>query len=251
MDWNVICKMVTDEMKAHTRPFTSPLSNETEKHVQLQGTGTYVQFAGGRALFTCEHVSRKAPLNAGVYGSEDVLALKTPFKESRTRDLAYTPIDDGFWVATVHKAQCIPFDRFAAQHDPRHESELLFFRGFAGENSEYGFGMLDSIASAYLTQQVKTDVEDAEIFELFWEPLKTELTDVPPTPDFKTDDPGGFSGSLVWNTRFMECQRANLEWSPERAVVTGMIRRWDTKSKTLLALRIEHVNHWLAGFLRP
>lgn len=116
MDWNAIWKTVIDAMKDHTRPFTSPLSKETEEHVRVVGTGTYVFLPGGRGLVTCEHVSRESLLNAGIYGSEDVLALKAPFAVSTAKDIAYAPIDDGFWNATVHSARCVPFDRFAVRH---------------------------------------------------------------------------------------------------------------------------------------
>ncbi|MBA8845725.1 hypothetical protein FHW02_003811 [Ochrobactrum sp. RH1CCR137] len=58
-------------------------------------------------------------------------------------------------------------------------------------------------------------------------------------------DSGGFSGSLVWNTRYLECVSAGREWKPEQAVVTGLLRRWDTSTKTLLAWRVEHLRAWL------
>lgn len=249
MEWEEVYKRVTDLMNEHTRPFISPLSKETNATVRHVGSGTYVAFDAGQAVITCQHVSREAPLNAGVFGSTDVLAIKHPFTESTAKDIAYARIDDAFWKATKHSAKSVPFARFAVRHDPRDRSELLFFRGFAGENSPYGFGVLDGLASGYLTQQQPTD--DPEIFELPWEPAKTQLTGIPPRPDFRKDDPGGFSGALVWNTRFMECAAAKIEWSPDLALVTGLIRRWDTKTKTLLALKIEHVNHWMGSKVRP
>lgn len=53
------------------------------------------------------------------------------------------------------------------------------------------------------------------------------------------------SGSLVWNTRYLETRESGRNWSPDDAVVTGLLRRWDEKTKTLLVYRVEHVRTWL------
>ena len=65
------------------------------------------------------------------------------------------------------------------------------------------------------------------------------------TETLKFENACGFSGSLVWNTRYLEVTRQNLEWSPEDAVVTGLLRRWDQETKTLLVWRVEHLRMWL------
>jgi hypothetical protein len=59
------------------------------------------------------------------------------------------------------------------------------------------------------------------------------------------DDPEGFSGSLVWNTRFVELGCDLSAWRPHEAVVTGLLRRWDTSTRTLLTWRVEHLLAWL------
>ena len=65
----------------------------------------------------------------------------------------------------------------------------------------------------------------------------------------KYEDPRGFSGAMVWNTRFIEAHASGEAWSPEMAVVTGVLNRWDRDANTLLVLPIERFNGWLAGAL--
>ena len=99
----------------------------------------------------------------------------------------------------------------------------------------------------YCTQE-KKGTGDAQIFELFWEPEHTQVTSgtsAAARDEVKWADARGFSGSLVWNTRYLEFTGQGLAWSPEDAVVSGLLRRWDEDTKTLLAWRVEHLKTWL------
>jgi hypothetical protein len=60
-------------------------------------------------------------------------------------------------------------------------------------------------------------------------------------------DPHAMSGSLVWNTRFVEMSRRNEHWSPGDAVVTGLLWSWPDESK-IVATRIEYVRSFLLTF---
>ncbi|MFK5980952.1 MAG: hypothetical protein QM488_18930 [Rhizobiaceae bacterium] len=61
----------------------------------------------------------------------------------------------------------------------------------------------------------------------------------------KYSNPAGFSGSLVWNNRFVELGCDFQKWSPNEAVITGLLRRFDDTTGTLLAWRVEHLHGWL------
>ena len=101
--------------------------------------------------------------------------------------------------------------------------------------------------TGYCSQE-KANTGDKEIFELFWEPDKTEVSSqtLPEaSAEMKFEVAGGFSGSLVWNTRYLEVSRQGCQWSPEDAVVTGLLRRWDQDTKTLLVWRVEHLRSWI------
>ena len=39
----------------------------------------------------------------------------------------------------------------------------------------------------------------------------------------------------------MQCYRAHELWSPKKAVITGLLQRYDKETKSLLVLRVEHL----------
>jgi len=240
--WRKACDEVTVAMKAHTRPFISPLSIERDEEVRHVGTGSFVHWAGKTLLVTCEHVVAEAIPNFSFYGSDNVLATSNLFEKDRAIDAASIEVSETQWTAFAHQSLPVPSVRIAQKHEPTRREELLFFHGFAGENSHYGFGILESVASAYVTQQSKEGVQDDQIFELLWEPEATTFvtsTNVEVRKTVRFMDPGGFSGSLVWNTRYLEMKSAGQPWTPDCAVVTGLLKRWDTSTKTLLVARVE------------
>ena len=69
---------------------------------------------------------------------------------------------------------------------------------------------------------------------------------VDPANAVELSDPHGLSGSLVWNTRRVECHVQNMEWSPDLAQLTGLLCRWDSPTSTVMAVRIETVLDFLA-----
>jgi hypothetical protein len=252
-EWDRISDDVTQAMLEHTRPFTTPLTTETDSTVRLIGSGSYIQHMDKRLLLTCEHVAcehvaRQKPVNFRFFGSENVYKSLDPWiMDAHPFDAAVQAISDRTWSATVHRAAVIPGARLAIRHQTSHQAELLFFRGFAGENACYGFGIHEANATGYCTQEV-VDSGDGQFFEMFWEPQQTSFASGisdEARAAMKLDNPGGFSGSLVWNTRFLQVLNAGGSWAPQDAVVTGLLRRWDTSTKTLLVWRVEHLRAWL------
>jgi hypothetical protein len=244
-EWKKICDSVSEKMRAHTRPFISPLSAETETDIRLLGTGTYICHEGRRLLFTCNHVVAEPPIHYGFYNSSGVYEYKGQWTKDTTSDIAYAEIKHQLWYSSCHLGKVVPFSRFAARHEPISD-ELLFFHGYAGENSTYGFGRLNNNGTGYCTQE-KKNTADEKIFELLWQPNDTKLASSSNAvgKSMKFQNPGGFSGALVWNTRYVEFNSLSKEWSPEEAVVTGLLQRWDQKKQALLALRVEQLQDWL------
>jgi hypothetical protein len=247
--WHQIKQEVAEAMLAHTRPFVTPLGTETPETVRLVGTGSYAGIEDQRFLLTCDHVAREQPMHYRFNGSENVFEHPGPWTMDRHPiDAAFAPIGPAHWSATSHQAAAIPFTRFASKHESVEQAELLFFRGYAGENARYAFGVHQTSGTGYCTQE-KIGTGDGNIFELFWEPDKTEFTSGTSDEaraEMKFEDARGFSGSLVWNTRYLEISRAGgRTWTPDDAVVTGLLRRWDQNTKTLLVWRGEHLYAWL------
>lgn len=245
--WKTICDKVSDDMLVHTRPFVTPLGTENQQTVRLVGTGSYVVHENRRFLLTCEHVALIQPMHYRFHGNEDVFEHQGPWTmEKHPFDAAFARITDLAWAACSHQAEPISFERFAQHHAPADRAEILFFRGFSGENAHYAFDVHQTNGTGYATQE-KDKTGDAQIFELFWEPENTQLTSQTKpeaATEMKFENAGGFSGSLVWNTRYLEVTQQGGQWTPENAVVTGMLRRWDKDTGTLLAWRVEHLYAW-------
>tara|TARA_R100000501_G_C2630688_1_gene126173 strand:- start:5867 stop:6649 length:783 start_codon:yes stop_codon:yes gene_type:complete len=247
-EWVAIQSSVTDAMLAHTTPFGTPLGTASDTSVRLIGSGAYVTREDRRLLVTCEHVARETPIHYRFHGSDNVFEHREIWTmDPPPIDAACTVINDNAWMSSDHSAAAIRYERFATCHKIVEPAELLFFRGYAGENAHYAFGVHETNASGYCTQE-KKGTGDQEIFELLWEPQHTEFTSGT-TSQAKSavrfDDARGFSGSLVWNTRYLEVTKTGRSWSPDDAVVTGLLRRWDQQTKTLLVWRVEHLKRWL------
>jgi hypothetical protein len=246
--WNAAKHRVTDEMRSFTRPFVSPLTVETPETVRLKGSGSYVLWAEERLLLTCEHVVREQPIHYRFNGSDAVYEHPVPWTVDRHPfDVAFARITDGQWRATEHQAESVPVAKFAEHHSISQPAELLFFRGYAGENAAYGFGIHQANGTGYCSQEV-AEAGDDQIVELFWDPQKGQITSgtsAEAASAMLFDNPEGFSGSLVWNTRYLEMTATGQAWSPGDALVTGLLRRWDPKTETLLVWRVEHLSGWL------
>lgn len=237
---------VTREMRKFTEPFVCPLSHEpNETVVRLRGTGNLIEVHLRRLLLTCEHVvtgSRK--LSFRPHGTDQPLKLDRPFAMAPDPyDVAVARIPCGLWQAVPHQGTPIPRDLFALTHHPV-EDELLFFRGFAGENSAFAFEVLASHSTSYTTQEVKdADAPDSRyFFYLHHQPEKVTVID---SKNTRFENPSGFSGSLVWDTRYLQCAQQQAAWSPEMARVTGLVLRWTPSDPGIVALRVEQLNSYL------
>ena len=249
--WNVINDRVSTEMLNHVRAFVTPLTKEHLSTVRTVGTGTYVHLTSKTVLLTCEHVAREAPLGFRFCGSQtgNVFSYQGEWTSDPgpAGDIAYHQISPNTWGADTHQAAAVPYERFAVRHHLAKPQELLFFMGFAGENSRYGFGHHDAYGSGYLSQQ-KLNTAGEDVFEMLWMPgaaqFATSASDQA-RANMAVEDARGFSGSLAWNTRYLEISAQGRAWAPQDAVVTGLVRRWDQESQTLLIWRVEHVRTWL------
>ncbi len=241
--WESTVKDVTNRMMAHTRRFKTPLSTETKTHVKLVGSGTYLKIESCKYLLTCEHVAQTVPLDYQFHGTDDIFRMSNDFTTDKSIDAAIAKLDERCWQAYMHQADAVCYDRFSKRHELALPEEILFFYGWAGENASYGFGTLATKGTGYCSQEIKNSGNE-DFFEIFWDPQNTQPSTIS-KPDasslIKYDDPSGFSGSIVWNTRYCELTSQGCEWSPEDAIVTGLLQFWNAKKKSLLALRIEHL----------
>lgn len=136
----------------------------------------------------------------------------------------------------------LPINRFANLHAPV-EGELLFFSGFSGERSKILFENCFSRGTPFLTQECPfpASIEQANPQFHISIPYPPELAESKEA-SIPLPDPHGFSGSLLWNTKRIECQQKNIDWAPSMAEVTAIIWGWPSSSVCIVATKIEHIN---------
>ena len=237
---------ICSAMIAEVDGFTTPVSRVIEHdYGELEGTGSYVEIDNRRFLVTNEHVAacRSTHSLAHQFAKcSDVYRTLHPFVcVTYPNDIAMCAIDDSVWFRTMHGARAIPINRFADHHSPT-EHELLFLCGYSGDTSKFLFNQLNCERLQYLTQEVlmPTDFGDCQYhFAVHYLPdrattIKDGARGLPRPP--------GWSGTLVWNTRYRETVQAGGNWMPSLARITGVIWGWPSGEGCLLATRVEHID---------
>lgn len=250
-EWKVHCRKAATAMKDFTAPFASAISYEGADGLpRLSGTGSVIELLGRRFILTNEHVlldektgSDRPSLAYGLAGTESVFrmdrgSLSAPFPI----DCAICPLPEPVWEMTS-TAAAIPERLITWAHVPV-AREILFFRGYAQEDSHFHFEHLLSGATSYATQAMEetpAGLDERFFFALHHTPEKAEMLDgVGHLPL-----PPGFSGSTVWNTRYVECLLAGKTWTAEEARVTGVVCRWRSGDTGIVVLRVEYLRSWL------
>ena len=239
-------------------PFVTPLVGSDADGPIPVGTGGYVEFSGRKLVLTNDHVVRdgQGRLTHKFYDSESYFKFPKAFATVMfPMDLAASPVDLT-WNATAHSAMTFPEHRMALAHAPV-KGEFLFLMGFAGSRAYYSpsLEVIVTNGTPYLTQEFDPQAEERKIiceqydpafhFAMPWEPEQVEIVDCEGTA--VPLNANGFSGSLVWNTRYIEYTTAQKPWDPNVAQLTGVVWGWPQQDRILLATRIEHVRTFLAS----
>lgn len=243
-EWLKKCDYVVNEMNNYVRSYVTPLSHEAEDFVRLIGTGSFIVRSGIPSIVTCHHVGVEGGWNLDYrLSSSDVT-----YRYSRKWLSIPEPIDvactQNMLVSLATEQPAIQPQQLALKHEPSQKEELLYFFGFSGENSNFAFEHLVSNGTGYLTQQNREAVSNGELIELLWPQgapnWSSEATEKV-KKNMRFGDPRGFSGSLVWNTRFLESGGKLDSWSPKSARVTGLLKRFDPERGVLLATPVEKI----------
>jgi hypothetical protein len=122
--------------------------------------------------------------------------------------------------------------------------ELLLTRGYAAENSQFVYDTLTTNATGYLAREASLPehecVSDRFHFAVEYRPDAAWTA----FGDRGLPDPHAMSGSLIWNTKFVETSSQGKLWAPSDAVVTGLLWSWPEESR-VVATRIEYVRSFL------
>jgi hypothetical protein len=247
--WDSYVARVTQEMKDFTKKFATPISKViNHDDGQAWGTGYYIELSAQRYLLTNEHVARALTQNSlghqfldddGVYRATNPFhAYELPF------DVAVSRIDPQIWGKKPHGTAPIPEDKWAFAHAPV-DGEILFLKGFSGSQSRFLFGTLFNNATSFGCQQVPLPAGDSRFDPRFHFAVDYRPDRATPLDGRDLPNPPGLSGSLVWNTRFIECTTNEIPWSVDQAEVTGLIWGWPSSKGCLIATRAEYVRSFL------
>lgn len=244
-EWDNHCAQVVNEMLEHVKQFSTPISKIIENdYGEHLGSGSFITDGESIYLITNEHVAKELnsiSLAHQFHDSDCVVRVMNPFCAKKYPiDVALTKIKEEAWNSCQHHSKPISISRFSQKHDPV-DGELMFMIGYSGERSGFHFGTLFSPGTPYLTQAVDfpNDIGENEYhFSIHYKP------DLATSIDGSTrglPKPPGMSGSLVWNTRFVECMQKQEAWIPERSCITGIVWGWPSSDASLLATRVEHL----------
>jgi hypothetical protein len=249
-EWDEICERVKHEMTHHVKHFITPISkvltdSETgEEYGNHLGSGTFIEIENIKYIITNEHVAKyinNNPLAYQYWNCDSVLRIKNNFEVlPEPVDVAVVNIEEKAWNITSHESIPIPIDRFMSKHEPV-IGEMLFMIGYSGERSKFLYKTLVNPGTPYLTQEkifTQDSGENEAHFAIHYEPdeavsFEDSYQGLP--------SPHGFSGSLVWNTRYVEFNQKRIKWSPSNAKVTGLIYKWEQNKTCLWATKVEQL----------
>lgn len=242
-EWGKNSITVANEMSKFVEKFVTPVSEVIDHdYGKLVGSGSFFNRDGKIHLITNKHVEDDAkphPLAVHFRGSGDTIQCTNEIvSEKYPIDVAVTEIPAGAWSRQGNQSHAIPIDLFEKMHSPV-DRELLFFTGHSGDRSNFAFGILSSARTPYTSQEIQLPEDWGDEKYHFALPYPGErimtVDGSPSSPPL----PPGFSGSLVWNTRFLELGIEN--WKPSCARVTGLIWGWPPSATSLIATKIEHL----------
>jgi hypothetical protein len=256
--WDQVYLNVAAQMRLQMMPFVTPLPRRTEDGGgELIGSGSYVEHACRKFLLTNQHVMQDGlgTLTQKHFDADDYFFCAPFTSQPWPLDLAAARAEPT-WGVHDHSAMTFPEHRFAPTHAPV-SGELLFLMGFAGSRSYYSpsANQMLTHGTPFLSQEfdpvregrpiTSPDFDPAYHFAIPWQPAGTQVVEgdthtVPLSPK-------GFSGSPVWNTRFMEYSMAGVDWTPGVARLTGIAWAWQPADRAIFVTRIEHVRNFLAS----
>jgi hypothetical protein len=267
-EWANLCDSVRARMGERVRPSVTPISrSEDFKHGFAWGTGTYCSLPSGRiAVLTNEHVARRV-------STEHLSHLPLPGAAFELLPEFQT------WGAPEDLAVCIvPADRLAPSRvaltaealDPcfaPEPHELLYWYGFPGskalrndplteQSTRYSwFEELQMVGLSMVSQQLPewpsglpADYMPSHHVVVHY---PAQAQESPGGPEVDLPNPQGMSGSLLWDTKAVECLRRGIPWDHSRARVCGVIWATWANPELVVATKVEFLHKFIADIDRP
>lgn len=227
--------------------------NPAHPDVLENGTGSFVDSEGTKFLVSNEHVILRSGLEHSMFGCGVLLPVEPQrYTIPAPYDVGAAKVNNHTWGRYGHNARSISLSQFAPKHETV-PSEILWRAGYPGARVRQYDRSVFAVCEAVPTQEYifhdgtkPHEQFDSNVhFAVYYNPqTATHVFD-----DYVSRSPGlslppGLSGSLVWNTRRIECFHANIPWSADHAVVTGIVWGWPN-SDYLIATKVEHLREFL------
>jgi len=241
--WEEQVSLITDEMNSFVGPMVTGLSRESDKRVELVGTGTFCEVANLKTIITCDHVASKDAFNFSVHPFDKIHRLKGPWlAKGQPLDVAIENhgIDD-----EVFPQNFVNETMIASKDHIIHHNEILYFFGYSGQNTVFAFDVLESKATGYCLQLNKDMQKDPYSAELLFKRSQLQFSDGTQErakKEIRYDDPRGLSGSLIWDTQYLSSLSRNQHWSPKQAKVIGVLKQFVPDEEVLLFTPIKKVH---------
>lgn len=225
-NWEAHCRRVTKDMAAHASRFSTPISlslnyDRTGKHL---GTGTYHDMLGVKLLLSCAHVLNQLEKNRLAHkllGHDRYVLMDGAIAEvAWPIDAAAASISSFARDDIRHTSGALPLTRMAMVHDPA-PFELLFVYGYAYENAQFVCDELRADGTAYLCREATLPIHPKVDPRFHFALEYRRDVAIQAFGERGLPDPQSMSGSLVWNTRFVECALAQKEWTQRSRLSRG------------------------------
>ena len=247
-EWPAQCEDVLRRMYDAVSRFTVPISiSLSDTHGKHLGTGSFVDLGRIITLASCEHVMGKRKNNNLAHR---VVGIDRYIAVTGSGACIVEPVDVGvvaispvLWDEYARKSEAIPENRMAVLHDAA-PNELFFVFGFAEENSHFFFDTLEVNGTAYLCRETPLPSHSRLARQIHFALEYNQDLATKAFGEHGLPKPPGMSGSLVWNTRFVECSNEGKEWTPGYADVAGMVWFW-SEDDVIAATRVEYVRSFL------
>jgi hypothetical protein len=238
---------------------TSLIQSSTRSDGSAIGTGNYFEFGDKAYILTNSHVIDEA--KGDMIAHESILGQFTSLRKyihrhPRPKDIALVEVDT--------ESNRLSIDNFDERFAPV-EGEAVFWMGRPGSKAgryepiteltkvQTYFGELKYQTKAHFITLLSP--ENGTESQNWFDKGKDVQINYPNKAEHAVNveslelpNPHGMSGSLLWDTKLVDCLRRGVEWKPENAKVCGLI--WGSYEDTIIATKIEYVREVILNFLR-
>ncbi|HTW68168.1 MAG TPA: hypothetical protein VME17_26315 [Bryobacteraceae bacterium] len=233
-----------DEAIPQLRDFLSPFvasisSREPHSTVAKHfGSGSFARMNETHFLLSNAHVLGRKDLTLGIVlkNNTEMHTLTGAVPQSEDADLAITEIPAEDWDQGDRRA--VDAQLFNRPHDVP-DGEICFFMGFPGAHSFSSVAerTVRTRAFPYAGQKVPRLTDDWVFYvNVDFKTMRDEHGQSVEPFDFE-----GVSGSLVWNTRIVECVTNGIDWSQFVVTPAGVVRGWQESYGRLEIVRSEYI----------